>query len=82
MRLKVIRSGSSRAIRTPRTLKKRLGLGDVVDVKVNPESLVLAPRQEPRRDWKKSFAAACPAKDEMLLERLPPNAFDAEEWTW
>ena len=80
MRLKPIRISNSRGIRIPKRLIKLSGLGDAVDIHITPEGLIITPR--PRHGWKQSFAAACAAANEMLLDRLPPNAFDGEDWTW
>jgi hypothetical protein len=45
--------------------------------------LVIAPDRCPRQGWKEAFAAAAsPAPDPLLFDGLPPNEFDAEEWTW
>ena len=82
MRVKLIRIGNSPGILIPNKLIKLLGLGDVVDVNVTPEGLVIARRREPRKGWKQSFAAARPAATETLLDPFPQNAFDDEEWTW
>ncbi len=82
MRLRLIRIGNSRGIRIPKLLVERFGLGDVVDLDVTPEGLVIAPCRKPRHGWKQSFAAARPAANEMLLDQFPPNLFDDEDWTW
>jgi antitoxin component of MazEF toxin-antitoxin module len=82
MRVKLVRVGNSRSIRIPNELIKLLGLGEVVDVNANQEGIVIAAHREPRHGWKHSFAKASPAENEILLDRLPPNALDGEEWTW
>lgn len=36
-----------------------------------------------RSGWEEAFTAAGDARDdEMLLDCLPPNDFDADEWSW
>lgn len=82
MRLELTRIGNSRGIRIPKPLIAQCGLGDVVEVRVTREGLFIAPHRTPRQGWKEAFAAAQPIKREMLLDGVPPNAFDDEEWTW
>jgi hypothetical protein len=43
---------------------------------------VIAPERPARQGWKEAFAAASSDPDPLLLEALPPNEFDSEEWTW
>jgi antitoxin MazE len=82
MRLELTRIGNSRGIRIPKPLITQCGLGDVVELRVTPEGLVIAPHRAPREGWKETFAASHPGEREMLLDGVPPNAFDDEEWTW
>jgi antitoxin MazE len=82
MRLQLTRIGNSRGVRIPKLLIKQCGLGDVVEVRVTPGGLVLAPRRMAREGWKQSFAESRPGKEELLLERSPSNAFDADDWKW
>jgi antitoxin MazE len=82
MQLELTRIGNSRGIRIPKPLIEQCGLGDVVDVRVTPDGLVIAPHRALRHGWKESFAASPPTEPEMLLEGVPSNAFDDEEWTW
>jgi antitoxin MazE len=82
MRLELTRIGNSRGIRIPKPLIEQCGLGDVVEVRVTPEGLFIAPHRAPRHGWKETFAASRPIKREMLLDGVPPNAFDDKEWTW
>jgi antitoxin MazE len=82
MRLELTRIGNSRGIRIPKPLIAQCGLGDVVELRVTPEGLVIAPHRAPRDGWKETFAASRPGEPEMLLDGVPPNAFDDEEWTW
>lgn len=44
---------------------------------------LVTPEEKPRKGWEELFRAAHDdSSDELLLEPLPPNAFDREEWTW
>lgn len=83
MRLELTRIGNSRGIRIPKPLIEQCNLGKVVEVRVTPDGLVIAPHRAPRQGWKQAFAASAPAnREELLLSRVSPNAFDAEEWEW
>jgi antitoxin MazE len=82
MRLELTRIGNSRGIRIPKPLIAQCGLGDVVEMSVTPEGLVIAPHRAPRHGWKQAFARSSAVEHEMLLDRVSPNAFDSEEWKW
>jgi len=81
MRVELITIGNSRGIRIPKPLIQQCGLGDTVDLRVTADGLVVAPHRAVRQGWREAFAASAPVKDdELLLDNLPPNAFDSEEW--
>jgi antitoxin MazE len=83
LRLELTRIGNSRGIRIPKPLIQQCRLGDVVEVRVTPEGLVIAPHRTARQGWKEAFAASTPSEHEkLLLDEVPPNAFDSEEWKW
>ena len=83
MRIELVRIGNSRGIRIPKPLIEQCGFGDTVQLRIEQHRLVIAPDRHPRQGWKKAFAAAgSSARDPSPLETLPPNDFDAEEWTW
>jgi hypothetical protein len=40
-------------------------------------------KPKPREEWEEMFAAAGNSEDdELLLDRMPANQFDSEEWEW
>jgi antitoxin MazE len=82
MRSEIIRIGNSRGIRIPKPLLAECGLDEVVELRVSAEGLLIAPYRAPRHGWKQAFAAADPAAEPILLDRVPPNAFDNEGWEW
>jgi antitoxin MazE len=82
MKLELTRIGNSRGIRIPKPLIEQCGLGDVVEVRVTPGGLVLAPHRRLREGWKESFSESPPYKDEHLFDHAASNAFDAEDWKW
>ncbi len=81
MRLELTRIGNSRGIRIPKPLIAQCGLGDVVELRVTPEGIVIAPHRARREGWKQAFAGSHPAEQEMLLPDSP-NVFDDEDWKW
>jgi antitoxin MazE len=82
MKAELIRIGNSRGIRISKPLIAQCGLGDIVELRVTPAGLVIAPHRAPRSGWKQAFAAAGSADDILLLAEVPANAFDGEEWKW
>ena len=81
MKLELARIGNSRGIRIPKPLIAQCGLGDVVEVRVTQEGLVIAPHRAPRHGWRQAFAASHP-EPEMLLSEISPNMFDRRDWKW
>ena len=82
MRLELTRIGNSRGIRIPKPLIAQCGLGDVVEIRVTDQGLFIAPHRAPRYGWKQAFAASHTAELEKLLDPLPSNTFDQEDWKW
>jgi antitoxin MazE len=83
MRVELVCIGNSRGIRIPKPLIEQCGFGDSVELHVEQNRLVIAPECPARQGWKEAFAAAgSSARDPLPFEALPPNEFDAEEWTW
>jgi antitoxin MazE len=83
MKVELVRIGNSRGIRIPKPLIEQCGFGDTVELHMEQNRLVIAADHPPRTGWKKSFAAVGGSKkDQLLLDTMPQNTFDAEEWTW
>jgi antitoxin MazE len=83
MRIELVRIGNSRGIRIPKPIIEQCGFGDIVELRVEQGRLIISPGHSPREGWKEAFAAAGPSThDPLVLETLPANEFDAEEWTW
>jgi len=83
MKIELVRIGNSRGIRIPKPILEQCGFRDAVDLRVENDRLVIAPGHRPREGWEEAFrAAGSSADDELLLENLPPNHFDLEEWRW
>ena len=83
MKVELVRVGNSRGIRIPKAIIEQCGFGDRVDLRVVRNTIVIAPERQPREGWEQAFRnAGSFEKDELLLEGLPPNRFDSEEWEW
>jgi len=83
MKIELVRIGNSRGIRIPKPLIEQCGFGNTVELHVEQNRLVIAPGRSLRQGWREAFAATkSSVPDSILLEALPPNEFDAEEWTW
>ena len=82
MKTELIRIGNSRGIRIPKPLIEQCGMRDFVSMRVENDCIIIAPDRVPRQGWDEVFQAASAEADDPLLESLPPNRFDNEEWRW
>jgi antitoxin MazE len=83
VKTELVRIGNSRGIRIPKPIIEQCRLGDTVDLRVERDRLVISPDRTPREGWDAAFrAAGLAGGDKLLLESLPANKFDREEWQW
>jgi antitoxin MazE len=83
MRVELVRIGNSRGIRIPKPILEQCGFQDTVELRIENDHLVIAPGRPPRKGWEEAFRAAGPStNDELLLDALPGNEFDQENWRW
>jgi antitoxin MazE len=83
MRADLVRIGNSRGIRIPKLVIEQCGFEKSVELSVENHRLVISPDRTPRQGWDEAFQAAGPSTDDpLLLEGLPPDQFEREEWTW
>ncbi len=83
MTVEIVRIGNSRGIRIPKPVLEQCGFEDTVELRVENNRLIIARGHRPREGWEDMFRAAASAnQDELLLDTLPPNQFDREEWRW
>ena len=83
MRIELVRIGNSRGIRIPKPIIEQCGFRDAVELRVENHHLIIEPGRAPRQGWEEAFrAAGSTESDEILLQNLPPNTFDREEWEW
>ena len=83
VKVELIRIGNSRGIRIPKSLIEQCGFGEGIELHVENDRLVLVPEHQPRQGWKEAFRKAGEStKDPMLLDTVPRNEFDDNEWRW
>jgi antitoxin MazE len=82
MKLELTRIGNSRGIRIPKPLIEQCGLGDVVELRVSPEGLVITPHRSPRHGWREAFAVAFQSERDLLSYQALANTFDRKDWKW
>ena len=82
MKVDLLRIGNSRGIRIPKPLIEQCGLRGAVELRVENERLIVSRACKPRAGWNEAFEAATGQSDELLLEGIPQNEFDAKEWKW
>jgi antitoxin MazE len=83
MRTELVRIGNSRGLRIPKPLIEQCRLGEIVELRVENDCLVISPGRRPRQGWREAFrAAGTVVDDELLLETTEPNQFDRKEWRW
>jgi antitoxin MazE len=80
MRAEIVKIGNSRGIRIPKPLLAECGLKETVDLRASSEGLIVAPYRVLRQGWKEAFVAS--PDQNLLLEHVPSNTFDGEEWEW
>jgi antitoxin MazE len=83
MKVDLVRIGNSRGIRIPKPILEQCGFQETVELSVEKHRLVIAPERRPRQGWEEAFRTAGPrADDELLLDTLPANEFDRQDWQW
>lgn len=87
MKAELVRIGNSRGIRIPKPIIEQCRLGEMVELRVENDRLVISPGRQPRQGWAEAFRASSqekryPGRDELLLEEMEPNEFDHKEWRW
>jgi hypothetical protein len=56
---------------------------NIVRMPVKDGRLLILRAEVPRQRWDEAFGAAAPSEDDqLLLETVPPNRFDREDWKW
>jgi antitoxin MazE len=83
MKTDLVRIGNSRGIRIPKPIIEQCRLGDSVDLRIEDDKLVISAHRATRQGWSEAFTAAKRSMpDPLLLDDMPANKFDEEEWEW
>jgi antitoxin MazE len=82
MRARIVRIGSSRGIRFPRSLIQKAGVGEDVEIVVRGNSLVISPTSHPRAGWSDAFRDMVAHGDDALIDESLPTRWDKSEWEW
>jgi antitoxin MazE len=83
MRTELVRIGNSRGIRIPKPIIEQCGLGNMVELRVENDCLVISSPHKPRQGWEQAFLAGGTAAHDKLLPETPArNDFDLREWQW
>ncbi len=82
MKTTLTRIGNSRGVIIPDHLLRQCQIDNIVLISVKDSALVISRPSQPRSGWADAFARTATGEQEMLLEDLPPNVFDDEEWEW
>jgi antitoxin MazE len=82
MKARIVRIGNSRGVRLPKPLIEQVGLAEEVDLEVRDGTIVISPRDEPRRGWAEAAQALAAQDHDQLLDEPLPTVFDREEWEW
>jgi len=81
MKAKLVRIGNSRGVRLPKAVIRQCALGDVVEIDVEGDRVVIrAVPRRPRADWEAAFAAMAGAGEDRPLD-MPTGAWDGTEWS-
>ena len=82
MKARIVKIGNSRGVRLPKALLEQSGLGEEVELRVQPGAILIQSASQPRAGW--SDAAHRLATEELggLLDPPTPTAFDESEWRW
>jgi antitoxin MazE len=80
MRARIVRVGSSRAVRLPRRLLEEAGLGDEVEILAEPGRIII--QAAARAGWADAAREMAAQGDDRLIHEPVPTRFDAEDWMW
>ena len=84
MKARIIRIGNSQGIRIPKPLLEQSGLGEEVELEVQPDQIIIRRAGRPRQGWAEAFQAMAEQADDALLhaEGVAGSLWDEEEWEW
>ena len=79
----IVKIGNSQGIRLPKPILEQTGLTDTVELRVEGQSIILAPpAAHPRAGWAEAFRLMHERREDRLLDPPTATAFDETEWEW
>jgi len=84
VRTRIIGIGNSQGIRIPKLMLEQLGLGEEVELELQPHQMIIRPVRHPRQDWEAQFKRMAEAMDDCLLDEtsITLTQWDTDEWEW
>lgn len=82
MLVSLVDIGNSKGIRLPNGLIKQLGLGKLVEMKIQDKGILIEPAVSPRAGWEAAFQEMRSNQDDLLLDDIQDHDWDDKEWTW
>lgn len=83
MKARIIQIGNSQGIRIPKPLLEQSGLGEEVELDVQPGEIVIRAGRRARDGWEAAFRLMAERGDDGLLDGdVPTSTWDDEEWDW
>jgi antitoxin MazE len=67
MDVSVINIGNSKGIRLSKTILEKYSIGDIVELILEEDCIVLKPKSTPRKNWDKAFQRMHEAGEDKLL---------------
>lgn len=80
MELSIISIGNSKGIRLSKTLLEKYNISDKVELILEKGYIILKPKNEPRKNWEKSFKKMAKNGDDQLLIDDIFEDENFEEW--
>jgi antitoxin MazE len=84
MKTRIVRIGNSQGIRIPKPLLEQSGLGEEVELEVQPHQIIIRSAERARQGWEAAFRSMAEQGDDALLDpdRVGAPEWDEEEWAW
>ena len=82
IKTRIIKIGNSQGICIPKRLLEQTKIGEVVELELQQDRIVIRPARYVRRHWEEAFKAMAERGDDELLDGdvLIPTVWDEEEW--
>ena len=80
MHTNIIQIGNSKGLRLSKTILKRYGIQDIVEIILEKDHIIIKPTANPREGWEDQFAKMAEQGDDELLLPDVIEDEDFEEW--